>query len=302
MKKGLTEIVFILDKSGSMQSIKNDAIGGFNSFVEEQMKLEGETKVSLVLFNHNVQASTNVLKLTEQTYQPSGMTALLDAIGTGIDELENRLSGTHADEQPENVIFAIMTDGHENMSKEYTVEVIKNKIENLQKEKDYQFIFLGANIDAVSTAKSFGIRGDYAGDFVASSGGTSQVLFATSDMVSSYRSQGTMKSYADAFADVDMSKVNTTPPDLVVHNAMSDAKADAETLAKTIADALKKVGDTTKESGKEIGEALKSVGEVTPADKAMEIQNDDVSDIDVEDVLKADEKETTKAKKAKSKK
>jgi uncharacterized protein YegL len=204
VKKGLTEIVFILDKSGSMQRIKHDAIGGFNSFIEEQKKVDGEANVTLILFDDTVKVVyenkniNEIEDLNENTFVPSGLTAMLDAIGIGIDGLNKRLSENT--EQPSNVVFAIMTDGFENASKEYRKDMIKNKIDNMQKQKDWQFIFLGANIDAVGTAESIGIKGMYAGQFVADSLGTTTAILNASEMVLNYRATGQMLSY-DAVAN-----------------------------------------------------------------------------------------------------
>lgn len=194
MKKGLTEIVFILDKSGSMQSIKTDAIGGFNAFLEEQKKVEGSANMTVILFDSYVHTLVDgkdiqeVEGLTEQTFVPSGMTALLDAIGVGIDNLSKRLSETEEDSKPENVIFAIMTDGHENVSEEYTHSIIKTKIENMQREKDWEFLFLGANIDAVGTARGLGIKDNLSMNFVADAKGVGDVYSAMGTTTTLFRS------------------------------------------------------------------------------------------------------------------
>lgn len=201
MKKDLTEIVFILDKSGSMNSIKDDAIGGFNSFLEEQKKAEGKAKMSVILFDDTVQTISDgvdineVKPLDKTTFIPSGLTSLLDAIGLGIDNLNKRISESPEDEKPSNVIFAIMTDGHENSSMEYQPLQIKHKVESMQKEKDYQFIFLGANIDAVGTAEGLGINRKFTGQFVADGYNTRKAMKNVNDMTTSYRTQGVMSSY-----------------------------------------------------------------------------------------------------------
>lgn len=204
-KKGLTEIVFILDKSGSMNSIKNDAIGGFNSFVEEQLKNEGETNVDLVLFNSNVVVHNDITKIDENIYQPSGLTALLDAIGIGIENMNKKLLNTPKSEHPENIIFTIMTDGEENASREYSKSVIEQMIKE-KTELDWQFIFMGANIDSVSTAKSLGIASRYAGDFVATDGMGTKAMLHASEMINTYRATGDMKEY-----DIDL-KINIKEP------------------------------------------------------------------------------------------
>jgi uncharacterized protein YegL len=203
MKKNLTEIVFILDKSGSMYNIKEDAIGGFNSFIKDQKKIDGETKVTLVLFDHHVttvidaKEINEVEELTELKYKPSGMTSLLDAIGLSIVNLGRRLRDASEDERPENVIFAIMTDGEENMSQDYTLEKVNEMVSHQAEIYDWQFIFLGANIDAVSTANSLGINGKFAGQFVADGMGTKMGMSNVSAMTTSYRNSGVMSSYVD---------------------------------------------------------------------------------------------------------
>jgi uncharacterized protein YegL len=234
MKKGLTEIVFVLDKSGSMQSIKDDAIGGFNSFIEEQRKVEGETKMSLVLFDDGVHTMYDgadigtVEGLTAHTFVPSGMTALLDAIGLSIDNLGKRLSITTEAERPENVIIAIMTDGQENMSREYTKQRINEMVSHQTKEYNWQFIFLGANIDSVATAKSFGISADYAGSFVAKGQGASNAMLRTSEMVTSYRTMGVM----DSYADVSKSKEDVVEDVVNLVKNVEEKKEKAETKTK----------------------------------------------------------------------
>lgn len=152
-----TEIVFILDRSGSMNSIKNDAIGGFNAFLEEQQKAEGEANLTLVLFDTIADTVVNskdireVEPLSSKTYKPSGGTALLDAIGQSIEMITNK------EETPEQVIFAILTDGEENSSREFSRKEIFRLISTLRKFSSFEFLFLGANQDAIGEATSIGI-------------------------------------------------------------------------------------------------------------------------------------------------
>jgi len=262
LKKSLTEIVFILDRSGSMYNIAGDAIGGFNSFLEEQKAVEGDTKMTLILFDSNVEVLHNgvdinqVEELNKSTYKPNGMTALLDAIGTGIDGLNKRVSEMSVEEQPTNFIFAIMTDGAENMSQSYTSKQIKNKIQNMTGQRDYQFIFLGANIDAVETANSFGIDKAMAGQFTASGDGGSKAMLFASEMVTSYRSTGVMDSY------VDVSSVDVSNADVSNHkfDVPKDYVNDSAFIANVdFAKAIAGTGNKTKESSERIAEALKSV-------------------------------------------
>jgi len=222
-----TEIVFILDKSGSMGIIRNDAIGGFNSFLEDQKKVKGKTNMTLVLFEGGLTTVVEgknineVAELNTDSYKPWGGTALIDAIGTSVDKFNKRIS--EQVKQPDNVIFVIMTDGEENMSKEYSSEQVKNKIVNMQ-NKDYQFIFLGANIDSVNTAKSFGIKADFAGDFVAKGNGASKAMLHAGEMVTSYRSMGVMSSYNEV---VDLG-TQTTRSSLDISEALKKVSERAK--------------------------------------------------------------------------
>lgn len=168
MNKKLTEIVFILDKSGSMSGLEKDTIGGFNSLVEKQKKEEGKVIVSTVLFSdysqvvHDRIDINEVPLLTSKDYYVSGCTALLDAVGNSINyisKVHNELSDT---EIPEKTLFIITTDGQENASIEYSYSKIKKLIENMKKNNKWEFIFLGANIDAVDEARKFGIDEDNA--------------------------------------------------------------------------------------------------------------------------------------------
>lgn len=246
-KKETTEIVFILDKSGSMHGIKNDAIGGFNAFLEEQKKADGDTKMTVILFDHNIDVLVDgedinkVAELNDVTYKPIGGTALLDAIGMGIDSLNKRISEMSPDEQPSKFIFAIMTDGEENSSRQYGSKQIKNKIQNMTNQKEYQFIFLGANIDAVETAGNLGIRADFAGQFVAKGDGGSKAMLHANEMVMSYRSMGTMSSYVDASIKVDGLKSTDIKA--------GDLSAIAKKTSLDITKALKKVSENASDKG-----------------------------------------------------
>lgn len=164
MNKNLTEIIFIIDRSGSMQSLTDDTIGGFNSVLESQREsVDGNAVVTTVLFNgsmtklHDRVDVREVEPMTKKQYVPSGGTALLDAIGKTIDEIQERIDNLPEDERPGNVVCAITTDGQENASKIYTKERVKKMIEHQTKGHGWDFLFLGANIDAVSEAASIGI-------------------------------------------------------------------------------------------------------------------------------------------------
>ena len=165
MKKNLTEMVFILDKSGSMAGLESDTIGGFNSMIERQKQAEGEVLVSTVLFSndntviHDRVDLRKIEPLTDRQYFVGGCTALIDAIGGAIHHIANVHKYAREEDVPERTIFVITTDGMENASLRYTSDEVKNMVKR-QKEKGWEFLFLGANIDAVETAAHFGIGAD----------------------------------------------------------------------------------------------------------------------------------------------
>lgn len=162
-----TELVVILDRSGSMQRLAEDTIGGFNSLIENQRKLEGKCTVTTVLFDNKVEILyqgkniKEVPTLTSKEYFARGSTALLDAIGITINETNNKISSMKEEEKPNKVLVAITTDGLENSSNEYSYSSIKSLIEE-KKKLGWDFIFLGANIDAIGEANKFGIERDMA--------------------------------------------------------------------------------------------------------------------------------------------
>jgi len=184
MNQNLTEIVFILDRSGSMNGLENDTIGGFNSFVKKQAKL-GETVLTTVLFDdqyeilHNGISAKNVL-LTKNEYFTRGSTALLDAVGKTINSVGRRLSETPEHERPGKVIFVITTDGHENASCEFSYDQVKRMIEHQSENYSWEFIFMGANIDAVKEGNRLGIAADRSYNFKANSAGV-QTMYCMVD-------------------------------------------------------------------------------------------------------------------------
>jgi len=198
MKNNLTEIVFILDRSGSMDSLVADTIGGFNSFIETQKQEYGEALLTTILFDdqyeilHNGVDIKTVKPMTTKEYSARGMTALLDAIGKTINTVGDRLNKLDEDNKPSKVIFVITTDGQENQSKEFSRKKIKEMIEHQTNTYDWQFLFLGANIDAVGTAQSFGISGQFASNYTANSVGTDSLYTSLSKSVCNYRSVGAM--------------------------------------------------------------------------------------------------------------
>ena len=194
MKKNLTEIVFILDKSGSMYGLEKDTIGGCNSFIEKQKKEEGEALISIVLFSDSSEiladrvSLTEIRPLTEKDYCPSGCTALLDAIGDTVKNISLIQKHIREEDCPEKTIFIIMTDGQENSSRSYSYEQIKAMITEAQEKKKWEFLFLGANMDAIAAAARFGIHEDHAVRFENDSRGVQLNYKVLSDAVACARS------------------------------------------------------------------------------------------------------------------
>jgi len=196
MKKGLTELVFILDKSGSMGGLETDTIGGYNSMLTKQQAVEGECHITTVLFDNNYELIHDridimaVSAITEKEYQVGGSTALLDAIGRTIHKIGNAQKHTADDYRAEKVMFVIITDGEENSSREYSAEKVKAQIERQKTNYGWEFIFLGANIDAVQTAGRFGIASDRAANYLADSEGTELNFKVMSAAVATFRGAG----------------------------------------------------------------------------------------------------------------
>lgn len=196
MNPNLTEILFILDRSGSMATIATDAIGGFNSFVVAQRQEPGEARLTLVLFDYEYEVVHDGLLLKDvpalnpMTYVPRGMTAMNDAIGRGMITLGARLNATPEAERPGKVICCILTDGMENASREFTREQIASMIKTQQDVYSWQFLFLAANIDTEATAQSLNIDAVYAVSFVATDVGTQEAYRALSKTVSTLRQSG----------------------------------------------------------------------------------------------------------------
>ena len=193
MKKGLTELVFILDKSGSMGGLETDTIGGYNSMLAKQQEVEGECHITTVLFDNNYELLHDridikaVSPISEKEYQVGGSTALLDAIGRTIHKIGNAQKHTADDYRAEKVMFVIITDGEENSSREYSAEKIKAQIERQKEKYGWEFIFLGANIDAIETAGRFGISADRAQNYHSDSEGVELNFRIMSEVVAEYR-------------------------------------------------------------------------------------------------------------------
>ncbi|MDI9496234.1 MAG: VWA domain-containing protein [Bacillota bacterium] len=191
--KNLTELVFILDRSGSMSGLESDTIGGFNSMLDKQKKETGDALVTSVLFDHDYELlhdRVNIKKvedMTEKEYFVRGTTALLDAIGKTINHIRKSISDTAEEDRPDKVIFVIITDGMENSSREYSKDKVKGMIEDQKAKYSWEFVFLGANIDAVKTAADFGIHEDRATNFCADSQGINLNYTAVCNFVSEMR-------------------------------------------------------------------------------------------------------------------
>lgn len=188
-----TELVFILDKSGSMAGLESDTIGGFNSMLQKQKALPGQCRITTVLFDNRYELLHDridiraVSPMTEKEYQVGGSTALLDAIGRTIQKLVSVQRNTAEEYRADNVMFVIITDGAENASREYSSDKVKAMIEHEKEKYNWEFVFLGANIDAVETAGRFGIAPDRAVDYVPDGAGTELNFQMMSEAVATFR-------------------------------------------------------------------------------------------------------------------
>lgn len=198
MKKNLTEIVFILDRSGSMGGLEKDTIGGFNSLIEKQKKENGEAYISTVLFDsstevlHDRVELNKIQPMTKDEYYVRGMTALLDALGGAIKHIGNIHKYARKEDVPEKTMFIIMTDGHENSSRKYHYDEIRRMITRQKERYGWEFMFLGANMDAISEARKYGIAEDMAVEYNCDRKGTAVSYDAVSDALSECRACGTV--------------------------------------------------------------------------------------------------------------
>ncbi len=193
MKKNLTELVFILDRSGSMAGLEKDTIGGFNAMIEKQKQEAGEACISTVLFDntseviHDRIALDRVPRLTEREYYVRGCTALLDAVGGAIHHIGNVHKYAREEDRPEKTLFVITTDGMENASRSYTYDRVRAMIQRQKEKYGWEFLFLGANIDAAREAARFGITEDRAANYHADSRGTGVIYEAVNETVRNFR-------------------------------------------------------------------------------------------------------------------
>ncbi|MBQ2709045.1 MAG: VWA domain-containing protein [Clostridia bacterium] len=207
----ITEIVFILDKSGSMSGLEADTIGGFNAMIDKQRRLEGDTWVSTVLFDndstvlHDRVKLERVPRMTERDYTPGGCTALLDAVGGAIRHIGNIHKYARPEDVPSKTMFVITTDGMENASRRYDYEAVRQMIE-AQKARGWEFLFLGANIDAAAEAKRFGIDAPHAVDYRCDEAGTALNYEVLSDAIATVRSGAKLKKSWKARIEADFKK------------------------------------------------------------------------------------------------
>ena len=198
MKKNLTEIVFILDRSGSMAGLEDDTIGGFNAMIQKQKSEDGEAYVSTILFDNHTEVIHDrvdiqkVAPMTRKEYYVRGCTALLDAVGKSIRHIGNVHKYAREEDRPEKTIFVITTDGMENASWEYTYDRVRKMIEHEQEKYGWEFLFLGANIDAAKEAARFGITEDRAANYHADHQGTAVIYEAVCDAVCDVRASRPM--------------------------------------------------------------------------------------------------------------
>ena len=191
MKKQLTEIVFILDRSGSMCGLEADTIGGFNSLIAKQKKEEGEALISTILFDdctevlHDRVPLDRIKPMTEDDYYVRGCTALMDAMGKAMKHISTIHKYAREEDRPSKTIFIITTDGKENASRQYSSERVKKMVEERKSKYGWEFLFLGANIDAVETAGHFGISKDRAVNYHSDSEGTALNYEVLSDAICS---------------------------------------------------------------------------------------------------------------------
>ena len=204
MKKNLTEMVFILDRSGSMHGLEADTIGGFNSMIEKQKQIEGEAYVSTVLFSNESSVLYDrvdiqkIEPMTDKQYTVGGCTALIDAIGGAIHHIGNVHKYAREEDIPEHTVFVITTDGLENASRNYTLQQVRKMVERQEKRYGWEFLFLGANMDAIQAASGLGIRPERAATYHCDEQGPALNYALMTEAVRSLRCRG---SIADGWSD-----------------------------------------------------------------------------------------------------
>ena len=212
MRKNLTELVFILDRSGSMAGMENDTIGGFNAMIDRQKEEDGAAFVSTVLFNqeslviHDRVPLDEIEPLTRRDYCVGGSTALIDALGDAIRHIGNVHKYAREEDVPEHTVFVITTDGMENASRHYTADEVRRMVTRQKEKYGWEFIFLGANIDAVETAARYGISAQRSANYHNDSRGSKAVFYSVGRAVSSVRATGTADAAWSEAVDADFNE------------------------------------------------------------------------------------------------
>ena len=212
MKNNITELVFILDRSGSMAGLESDTIGGFNAMIAKQKKEDGECYISTVLFDnvsevlHDRVKLSDIKPMTDKEYTVKGCTALIDALGGAIHHIGNIHKYARPEDVPEHTMFVITTDGMENASQRYTSDQVKKMIERQKEKYGWEFLFIGANIDAVETAQRYGISSDRAVNYNADSEGTGILYESVACAVSNVRKCASLDSSWKDNLDKDFQK------------------------------------------------------------------------------------------------
>jgi len=207
MKKGLVEYVFILDRSGSMRGLETDTIGGFNSLIEKQKEYQGDVLVSLVLFDDQFEVVYHrrdikaIPALSTKEYYVRGSTALVDAVGRGIRKIISVYKAMGEDNIPEKTVFVITTDGQENASKEFDSHTLKRLVQQQQEKYGWEFMFLGANIDAFATSESMGFKETHTANVKYSKSGMRSQFDVVERALFRYRNDD--KNFADALLDIE---------------------------------------------------------------------------------------------------
>ena len=212
MNSNLTEIVFLLDRSGSMAGLEEDTLGGFNAMVGKQRKEPGEALLSAVLFNHESTVLYDRVDLkkiepmTERQYCVGGCTALLDAIGGAVRHIANVHKYAREEDRPARTVFVITTDGLENASRSYSYDEVQRMVKHEREKYGWEFLFLGANMDAIAAARSFGIRPDRAVRFANDGAGTQLNYCVVSDTLARIRRREEVDASWSAPIEADYSK------------------------------------------------------------------------------------------------
>jgi uncharacterized protein YegL len=216
-KENLTAIAVIIDQSGSMASLQKDIIGGYNTFLKEQKAVSGEATLTLTLFSdhttivHDNLPLSEVPELTEATYRPSGSTALLDAIGKTVDTMGRKFASMKEEDRPSKVIVLIMTDGEENASTAYKHAQIKEMVSHQQDKYNWQFVFVGANIDSFSVGTSFGVAAHSTYSYTANSIGTKSLYSSISSGTTAFRNSAVGTSFNMVDPNAAMQGANVSP-------------------------------------------------------------------------------------------